>query len=226
MSSGRFYSQNGVVVPANDAGDHSAGQLLANGEAAADVLAAGAPSARRVPAPQLRVRHPQRRVRRAGPRRLRVRRPVRPGPVGHRRAAGQRVRGHAAGGRPAGPASPAPAARGALAVRDAPARFRARVAAVLHVRQRGVVRAGGAENGGHRGLEAVAAVHVEPGDRRVEAPHEQRVPRPQVAGLDPVHGRETGRAGAQDIRAEHVPGRLLRVSENGQEHVQQSAKST
>lgn len=192
VRNGGFSLQNRTVISANDAGNFRVGQLLADGQTFADILADGPPSSRRVPPPQFRVRHPQRRVRRAGPRRVRVRRPVRPGPFGHRRVAGHRVREHAAGGRPAGPAPPAPA-RGTLTVRDASARFRPRVAAVLHVRQRGVLRAGSPENGGHRGLEAVAPVHVEPGNRRMETPHQQRFPGPQVAVVHPVHGQQDGR---------------------------------
>lgn len=56
----RFYcAQDGVVFSANDAGDHCVGQLLADGQTAADIFNDGASSSRRVLAPQLRVRHSQ-----------------------------------------------------------------------------------------------------------------------------------------------------------------------
>lgn len=73
-------------------------------------------------------------------------------------------------------------------------------------------------------MEAVAAVHAQPGNGRVEAPHQQRVPRPQVAGLHPVHGRQDDRGRAQDIGAQHVSGRFLRVPKDRAQHVQQGPK--
>lgn len=107
--------QNGVGVSANDAGNPGFGQLFALGQATPDLLADGAPPTRRFLAPQLRVCHLERRVRRASSRRLRVRWTVRAGSDGHRRSVGQRVRRPAGGGRPAGPAPLTPA-RGALVV--------------------------------------------------------------------------------------------------------------
>jgi len=54
-----FSLQDGVVIPADNAGDTGVGQLFADSETVADVLADGAAPAWRVPASQLCVRHSQ-----------------------------------------------------------------------------------------------------------------------------------------------------------------------